>query len=229
MKEKKRAQDDQRGEGTSTTAARSPSQARGRDRIESILDATAQTIVESGLAAVTMHGVAKLAGAPVGSMYHFFPDRDALLAALRDRHDAALTEVGESIEAVALDVWLSYTAEEVIQRMMTPFIEYIEQHPDCLQLHAGKHPDNGRHEKGSLRNSRVIAARLPHAKPAERELCAEMLEALAVGALHFKLERGLHDARHAGRYMREVMRALAAYLSAVEASYAHLSDGADKP
>lgn len=217
MKASRRTQEAQRSE---TPSARSPSQARGRDRIESILDATAKVIIEQGLPAVTMHGVAKLAGAPVGSMYHFFPDRDALLAALRDRHDAALWELAEAIEATPMETWVRLSAEDLIDRLVSPYVEYIEQHPDCLQIMAGKTPDDGRHEKGTLRNHRIFAARLPHAKPADREMCAEMIDALAVGAMRYQLDRGVDSARHASRYMREVMRALAAYLSAFEAAHA---------
>ncbi|AUY48613.1 TetR/AcrR family transcriptional regulator [Streptomyces sp. CB01881] len=47
-----------------------------------LLDAATRLAAEAGPAAVTMAAVAKAAGAPSGSLYHRFPHRPALLAAL---------------------------------------------------------------------------------------------------------------------------------------------------
>lgn len=49
---------------------------------DGLLDAARELAVENGPAAVTMAAVARRAGAPSGSVYHRFPDRPALLAAL---------------------------------------------------------------------------------------------------------------------------------------------------
>lgn len=49
---------------------------------DSLLDAARELAVEGGPAAVTMAAVARRSGAPSGSIYHRFPDRPALLAAL---------------------------------------------------------------------------------------------------------------------------------------------------
>ncbi|MGI5219402.1 TetR/AcrR family transcriptional regulator [Nocardia sp. CA-290969] len=53
-----------------------------RHDTDRLLDAAADLLAAGGPAAVTMSGVAKAAGAPSGSVYHRFPDRPALLAAL---------------------------------------------------------------------------------------------------------------------------------------------------
>lgn len=47
-----------------------------------LLDAACGLVAQKGPAAVTMTAVAREAGAPSGSLYHRFPDRPALLAAL---------------------------------------------------------------------------------------------------------------------------------------------------
>jgi AcrR family transcriptional regulator len=47
-----------------------------------LLDQALVLYAEGGPRAVTMAGVARAAGAPSGSLYHRFPDRSALLAAL---------------------------------------------------------------------------------------------------------------------------------------------------
>jgi AcrR family transcriptional regulator len=196
--------------------ARSPLQARGRARIEAVLDATAELIVEKGLEGVTMHGVARRAQTPIGSMYHFFPDRDSLLAALWDRHIAALEELEDELGEIDNETWRALTAEAVIDRFMTPHIEYFERNPDCLMLMPSmKHDDaKKKHKHSTLR--RVIDTRMPDVKASERELYVEMIHALASGALTVKLRAAMGDVQLARRYLREVRRALAAYLAVVE-------------
>lgn len=49
---------------------------------EALLDAAVGLFADGGARAVTMAAVARAAGAPSGSVYHRFPDRPALLAAL---------------------------------------------------------------------------------------------------------------------------------------------------
>lgn len=49
---------------------------------EALLDAAVGLFAAGGARAVTMAAVARAAGAPSGSVYHRFPDRPALLAAL---------------------------------------------------------------------------------------------------------------------------------------------------
>lgn len=78
-----------------------------RHDTDRLLDAAAELLAGGGPAAVTMSGVAKAAGAPSGSVYHRFPDRPALLAALWSRalrgfHDElfAALSLGEPPEAI---------------------------------------------------------------------------------------------------------------------------------
>ncbi|MGI4856144.1 MAG: TetR/AcrR family transcriptional regulator [Janthinobacterium lividum] len=197
--------------------ARAPRQARGKARVETILDATAALIVEKGLGGVTMHGVAKHASTPVGSMYHFFPDRDALLEALHERHTASMAEIGREIDATSAEKWRTLSAAAVVDRLVTPYIRYLESHPDCLAFVAHPSPQlaNG---DAVLRYKVVIDARLPHATPTARQLYADMLNALALGCMTVKFGAATAPVAHASQYMREVQRALAAYLSAVEAA-----------
>lgn len=78
------------------------------------------------------------------------------------------------------------------------------------------HDDKTKRESGTLR--KVIDVRMASVKPAERALYVDMLRALASGALAIKLRPAMGDVQLAKRYLREVKRALAAYLAVVEAS-----------
>lgn len=65
---------------------RRPKQARSRALVEAVLESAARVLVKEGLAGFTTNRVAEVAGVSVGSLYQYFPDKTALLAALFDRH-----------------------------------------------------------------------------------------------------------------------------------------------
>jgi len=106
---------------TTETAAmrRSPQQARGQQRVELILDTAEQLFAERGYDAASTNEIAAQAGIPIGSVYQFFPNKEAILHALlaRYRHELAalyaerITPAGEQLpEALArvLDVLTTY-------------------------------------------------------------------------------------------------------------------------
>ena len=62
-----------------------PAQERSLARIDALLDAAATVVDEVGFDRLTTAQVAELSGASIGTVYRYFPDRIALLVALRDR------------------------------------------------------------------------------------------------------------------------------------------------
>jgi AcrR family transcriptional regulator len=65
---------------------RRPSQARSRDTVEVLLTATARILVRRGWAGTTTNHIAEAAGVSVGTLYEYFPGKDALVYAVVDRH-----------------------------------------------------------------------------------------------------------------------------------------------
>ncbi|MGV3624158.1 MAG: TetR family transcriptional regulator [Archangium sp.] len=73
--------------------ARSPSDpkyAPGIARVEAILEAAAEVFAERGFEAATMTEIAARSGTAIGSMYRFFPTREALGERLLERYQAQL-------------------------------------------------------------------------------------------------------------------------------------------
>jgi AcrR family transcriptional regulator len=66
-------------------AARAPKRERGKQRVAALLDAGAALFAERGYHATTMTAIAERAGAAIGSLYQFFPSKEALAEALFDR------------------------------------------------------------------------------------------------------------------------------------------------
>jgi len=63
-----------------------PRQARSRATIEAILQAAAHILGERGWQGLTTNAVAELAGVSIGSLYQYFPNKLALVEAVRQRH-----------------------------------------------------------------------------------------------------------------------------------------------
>ena len=62
-----------------------PKQKRSREMVERLLDATAATLSERGLEDTTTNHIAEKASVSIGSLYQYFPDKEALLEALMGR------------------------------------------------------------------------------------------------------------------------------------------------
>src|SRR4051794_7645834 len=80
-----------------------PRQARAQATVECILRATAHILVEQGYDRITTNHVAERAGVSIGSIYQYFPSKEALVAALVDRHlDRMVAIIGGEL-AKAID------------------------------------------------------------------------------------------------------------------------------
>jgi AcrR family transcriptional regulator len=67
------------------TLAKEPKRERGKQRVAALMDAGAELFAEKGYAATTMTEIASRAGAAIGSLYQFFPSKEALAEALFNR------------------------------------------------------------------------------------------------------------------------------------------------
>jgi len=70
----------------SGTMRKEPRQARSRATIDAILDAAAHILGDRGWTGLTTNTVAEIAGVSIGSLYQYFPNKLALIEAVRRRH-----------------------------------------------------------------------------------------------------------------------------------------------
>jgi len=78
-------------------ARKSPVQARSVATVEALHAATIQVLTREGLSRCTTTRIAERAGMSVGSLYQYYPNRDALLAAVLEKH---LEDVAGAVESV---------------------------------------------------------------------------------------------------------------------------------
>lgn len=85
-----------------------PTQRRSSQRLDALLDAAAEIVDESGFERLTTQMVAERAGASIGTVYRYFPDRVAVLHALRERSVRRFRErVADELERADLATWWS--------------------------------------------------------------------------------------------------------------------------
>lgn len=81
---------------------RQPRQARSRQTVEAILQAAAEVFEAEGFDGGTIERIVERAGVSVGSLYQYFPDKRALLAALAEQICEAARQEQDALVA-ALD------------------------------------------------------------------------------------------------------------------------------
>lgn len=94
---------------------RNPTQARAQATVEAIQQATLQILEAEGLAKLTTNRIAERAGVSIGTLYQYFADRDAILAAIGQR-EAEL--IRQKITDILLAAPQSDTVRVIVQTVM---------------------------------------------------------------------------------------------------------------
>jgi AcrR family transcriptional regulator len=121
---------------TKNRTALQPQRSHGKLRFAALLKAGEAVIAEKGLQAATMAEIASKAGAPIGSLYRFFPNKEILADALLQRFvelvDKMFDDINlqiESLSTVALtDALLRIVAD--LQGQGTAIRALLEAHSD---------------------------------------------------------------------------------------------------
>lgn len=110
------------------TKRKTPRQARARATVDAILFAAAHILKTDGQSGFTTNRIAEVAGVSIGSLYQYFPNKQAIVDALRERHDKFYEhEVQEGIErSISLDF------REGLQRMLR---QMVVLHRQDTKLH----------------------------------------------------------------------------------------------
>jgi AcrR family transcriptional regulator len=113
-----------------TAPRRVPCQERGERRVAALLNAAGSVIADVGYEAATMSEIASRAGACIGSLYQFFPNKQSLTQALRAQYGKEFQNTWESLEEHAA----SLTVEQLVAQLIETAIDFIGAHPAFLAL-----------------------------------------------------------------------------------------------
>ena len=194
---------------------RRPSQERSRFTVDAILDAAAQVFEARGFAEGTTNRIAERAGVSVGSLYEYFPTKDAVAVALaereleRERESLLATLDGGGEGAEGVDALLRRLVEAVLElhtRRSALFRILADESAHPPELHACvlRFEASLAHAlEGELRRRGAA----PHDPDTAAHLVVQTVESLA----HRFVLRGIHDLPRE-RFVEETTRLLAGYL-----------------
>src|SRR5215831_4302790 len=152
-------------------------QARGQRRIDQLVDVAAQLFAEVGFEAATTNAIAARAGVSPGSLYQFFPNKDAMAEALADRFVERLRDTqaifGPEIEYLPLVA--------LIDHVIDPLVAFHVAHPGFQALFSGSivSPRLASAVQGFLqavvgRAEAMLVVRAPHLALERRARCARV-------------------------------------------------------
>ncbi|WP_192179623.1 TetR/AcrR family transcriptional regulator [Mesorhizobium amorphae] len=114
-----------------TKPRRLPKQERSRERIDAILSTTMRLIGEKGIDAVTMKEVGALAGGPIATVYHYFPNKSAILAMLYER----FSEVSRArFGAIIAEIRALDDVTAAADRLLDDYYERVAEDPAIQDL-----------------------------------------------------------------------------------------------
>ena len=126
-----------------TNPRKSASQKRSHLTVNALLEATARILVREGFDKASTNRIAEVAGVSVGSLYQYFPSKEALVAALIDRHNQKVMQAvqGELAEAV------SFPMEQAVRKLVAVAVKAHRIDPKLHRVLAEQIPRVGRLEK----------------------------------------------------------------------------------
>jgi AcrR family transcriptional regulator len=120
-------------DATAVPLRNEPVQARSTARLAALLDAAAAVVDEIGYERLTTAMVAERAGASIGTVYRYFPDRIAVLQALGARNlDRVLARAGAEISDPKHDTWF-----EALGSSFGLLVEMYRSEPGFRSLRVG--------------------------------------------------------------------------------------------
>jgi AcrR family transcriptional regulator len=136
-----------------TKPRKNASQDRSRATVEVLVEATARILVKEGFDRASTNRIAETAGVSIGSLYQYFPGKEALVAAVIDRHNDDLMEiVGAALAEVA-----SQPLAIAIRRIIAVAIEAHRVDPKLHRVVAEQIPRSGRLENVVAFNRQYFA------------------------------------------------------------------------
>ncbi|WP_399880138.1 TetR/AcrR family transcriptional regulator [Streptomyces sp. BBFR51] len=159
------------------TPRRRPQQVRAALTRERILTAATHVFAEYGYAAGTTNRIAERARMSIGSLYQYFPNKDAILAELLVRHiDRGAWAGADELDATPGSL------KEVVRSLVRDAIDHHHDDPQLLRIMIEEAPVSSelieaidRHGKARVGQVREVLARHPDVGVQDLDMAAELV------------------------------------------------------
>lgn len=109
----------------SSAMRRQPKQVRSQERVHLILDVAEQLFIDQGYEQTTTRAIAAQAGVAIGSLYQFFPDKEAIVRALAHRYFEQEYRMFVQLHAELAEAEIAV----YVDRMLDAFKRFADDHP----------------------------------------------------------------------------------------------------
>lgn len=198
---------------------REPRQVRAELTRERILTAAAHIFAEHGYAAGTTNRIAEQARISIGSLYQYFPNKDAILVELLIRHLDAGMAAGRRLRNADFPESL----EEIIRSYVRMAIENHLDDPQLLRVMAEQAPRSGellekvtRGHQTRVADVRDLFDRHPEVRVADTDTAARLAVSTVELVVHQLI--AAPDPVDLPRFEHELVAMLTRYLTAAQPS-----------
>jgi AcrR family transcriptional regulator len=171
-----------------TVPRKEPRQDRAKATVDAILAATARILVKEGYDKASTNRIAEAAGVSVGSLYQYFPSKEALVAALIEQHSA---EMMRFIEEKAVSTTPADPLRDVVRDVVQAMIDAHRVNPKLHRVLMEQVPRVGSLKRLSELDDRVLAMirvylelRKAEIRPTNLKLVAFMLTSIVEAVTH---------------------------------------------
>jgi AcrR family transcriptional regulator len=168
-----------------TKPRKQASQERSRALVDTLVEATARILVKEGFDKASTNRIAEKAGVSVGSLYQYFPSKEALVAAVMERHHQQIMQVVyDALEEVA-----ALPLEQGVPKLVAAAIKAHRVDPNLHRVLSEQVPRTGKLENIEVANREgytlfkaYFRAHRDECRPVDLELatfvCVTSIEAL---------------------------------------------------
>jgi AcrR family transcriptional regulator len=119
------------------------SQERSRATVDTLLEATARILVKEGFDRASTNRIAEVAGVSIGSLYQYFPSKEALVTAVIERHQQ---EIMQTVRSELAEIQ-SQPMEEAVRRLVAVAVKAHSVDPNLHRVLSEQIPRVGKLEK----------------------------------------------------------------------------------
>jgi AcrR family transcriptional regulator len=193
-----------------------PRQRRSRETVDAILEAGARVFAERGYQAGSTNRIAEAAGVSIGSLYEYFPNKEAILVALAERRLEQMVSEIETLLAASRES--AESVESLLQRFVSAMLEVHERDPHLHRLVFAEAPHPPELHACVLQTEESLAHAVeallrgrPELSLPDPDTAAHLVVQTVEALTHRFVHHGIHDlAREA--FIAEVVALLTGYL-----------------
>ncbi|MGB8944871.1 MAG: TetR/AcrR family transcriptional regulator [Streptomyces sp.] len=164
-----------------------PRQVRAELTRQRILDAAAHVFAEYGYAAGTTNRIAEQARVSIGSLYQYYPNKDAILVELLTRH----LDAGIAAAPLDRDELLSEPIERVMRFYVRSALENHREDPQLLRVMMEQGPRApellerlAHHEMRRIATTRKLLRKHPEVRVADVDVAARLVVSTVEMVVH---------------------------------------------